>query len=49
MTDDGETEDDVITNGADLYRKFEHLKNREQNSISGFNNSISKIGGSMLK
>jgi hypothetical protein len=29
LTEDAETEDDAITNGKDLYKKFENLVSKE--------------------
>eukprot|EP00347_Sterkiella_histriomuscorum_P022526 403338159 len=49
LIDDAETEDDVITNGKDLYKKFEDLVHKDHISIGSHNNSISKGGISMLK
>jgi hypothetical protein len=45
-----ETDDEMITNPKDLYRKFEDMVQNESISIgpSGFNNSMSK-GASMMK
>ena len=45
-----ETDDEMITNPKDLYRRFEDMVQNDSISIgqSGFNNSMSK-GGSMIK
>mmetsp|Transcript_60 Transcript_60/g.69 ORF Transcript_60/g.69 Transcript_60/m.69 type:complete len:126 (+) Transcript_60:1146-1523(+) len=42
-----ETEDEVITNGKDLYKKFENLVQKDGNSKS-YNNSMSKAGASIM-
>jgi len=49
LTEDAETEDDVITNAKDLYKKFEDLVSKDHISIGSYNNSVSKIGASMMK
>ena len=48
IIDDAETEEDLITNAKDLYKKFENLISRDQISIGSYNNSILK-GPSILK
>jgi DNA-directed RNA polymerase alpha subunit len=49
VTDDAETEDEIIVNAKDLYRKFEDLVTKDHISIGSFNNSVSKGGASMMK
>lgn len=49
LNEDAETEEDVITNGRDLYKKFEDLVSRDHISIGSHNNSVSKAGISMLR
>ena len=36
LTEDAETEDDVITNGKDLYKKFEDLVSKDHISIGSY-------------
>ena len=36
LTEDAETEDDMITNRRDLYKKFEHLVTKDQISIGSY-------------
>lgn len=36
FTDDAETEDDVITNAKDLYKKFEDLVSKDHISIGSY-------------
>ena len=48
IADDAETEDEVITNGKDLYKRFENLVSKDHINIGGINNSSkdnSHIGG----
>lgn len=49
VLEEAETEDEVIWNGKDLYRKFEDLVTKDHISIGSFNNSISRGGASMQK
>ena len=52
LTAEAETEDDMITNAKDLYKRFENLlstsQDMDQNSLGSYNNSMNK-GASMLK
>ena len=48
ITEEGDTEDDMITNAKDLYKRFENLVTKDQISIGSYNNSMSK-GASLLK
>jgi hypothetical protein len=36
VTDDAETEDEVITNAKDLYKKFEDLVSKDHISIGSY-------------
>jgi hypothetical protein len=47
IADDAETEDEVITNGKDLYKRFENLVSKDHINIGGNNTSKdnSNIGG----
>jgi len=36
INDDMETEDEMITNGRDLFKKFEQIKEREELSKDSF-------------
>jgi hypothetical protein len=52
--DDAETEDDVITNGKDLYKRFENLVHKDQINIgtahpAGSHKDASKQGTSNLR
>ena len=47
IADDAETEDVIITNGKDLYKRFENLVSKHHINIGGNNTSKdhSNIGG----
>jgi hypothetical protein len=36
LTEDAETEDEVVTNGKDLYKRFENLVSKDQISIGSY-------------
>lgn len=42
IADDAETEDEVITNGKDLYKRFENLVSKDHINIGGSNNHHAK-------
>lgn len=48
VAEEAETDEEIITNGKDLYRKFEDMVTKDHISIGSFNNSMSK-GASMMK
>jgi hypothetical protein len=39
IADDAETEDEVITNGKDLYKRFENLVSKDHINIGGSNHA----------
>ena len=53
MADDAETEDDVITNGKDLYKRFENLVSKDHINIGsgphGKDSQQYSKGGSHLR
>lgn len=47
VAEDAETEDDVITNGRDLYKRFENLVQKDHINIGAHKDQYSKGGSNM--
>ena len=49
VNEEAETDEEVIVNPKDLYKRFEDLVTKDHISIGSFNNSMSKGGASMMR
>ncbi len=49
LADDAETEDEIITNGKDLYKRFENLVSKDHINIGSHKDHASKVASSNLR
>lgn len=49
VADDAETEDEIITNGRDLYKRFENLVSKDHINIGAHKDQTAKGAASNLR